>query len=160
MCLIYELVPGIFHLKTRIYSLYKMLQNNRLFFEFFLFFLFSFFLWFFFCCFFFFCVCVTFPDWLFPQSSRFKTSTVHHIKIISDPYLTIFTANTPPYTLVTITSLALSLPCVGSKMVLVGRLVGWVLWHINLCRLFNAKSIFTQIVSSISNNSVLHDYTV
>ena len=21
-------------------------------------------------------------------------------------------------------------------------LVGWVLWHINLCRLFNAKSIF------------------
>ena len=33
-------------------------------------------------------------------------------------------------------------------------LVGWVLWHINLCRLFNAKSIFMQIVSSISNNSV------
>ena len=25
-------------------------------------------------------------------------------------------------------------------------LVGWVLWHINLCRLFNAKSIFMQIV--------------
>ena len=24
----------------------------------------------------------------------------------------------------------------------VGWLVGWVLWHINLCRLFNAKSIF------------------
>ena len=24
--------------------------------------------------------------------------------------------------------------------------VGWVLWHINLCRLFNAKSIFMQIV--------------
>ena len=24
-------------------------------------------------------------------------------------------------------------------------LVGWVLWHINLCRLFNAKSIFKQI---------------
>ena len=22
------------------------------------------------------------------------------------------------------------------------KLVGWVLWHINLCRLFNAKSIF------------------
>ena len=33
-------------------------------------------------------------------------------------------------------------------------LVGWVLWHINLCRLFNAKSIFIQIISSISNNSV------
>ena len=25
-------------------------------------------------------------------------------------------------------------------------LVGWVLWHINLCRLFNTKSIFMQIV--------------
>ena len=34
-------------------------------------------------------------------------------------------------------------------MRLVGRLV---LWHINLCRLFNAKSIFMQIISSISNN--------
>ena len=33
-------------------------------------------------------------------------------------------------------------------------LVGWVLWHINLCRLFNAKSIFIQIISSILNNSV------
>ena len=33
-------------------------------------------------------------------------------------------------------------------------LVGWVLWHINLCRLFNVKYIFIQIVSSISNNSV------
>ena len=33
-------------------------------------------------------------------------------------------------------------------------MVGWVLWRINLCRLFNAKSIFIQIVSSISNNSV------
>ena len=27
-----------------------------------------------------------------------------------------------------------------------GWLVVWVLWHINLCRLFNAKSIFMQIV--------------
>ena len=25
-------------------------------------------------------------------------------------------------------------------------MVGWVLWHIKLCRLFNAKSIFMQIV--------------
>ena len=33
-------------------------------------------------------------------------------------------------------------------------LVVWGLWHINLCRLFNAKSIFIQIISSISNNSV------
>ena len=32
-------------------------------------------------------------------------------------------------------------------------LVVWVLWHIKLCRLFNAKSNFMQIVSSISNNS-------
>ena len=33
-------------------------------------------------------------------------------------------------------------------------LVGWlVLWHINLCRLFNAKSVFMEIVSSISNKS-------
>ena len=39
-----------------------------------------------------------------------------------------------------------------------GWLVGWVLWHINLCRLFNAKSIFIQIISSISNNSVKQEY--
>ena len=31
-----------------------------------------------------------------------------------------------------------------------GWLVGGFLWHINFCRLFNAKSIFMQIVSSIS----------
>ena len=29
----------------------------------------------------------------------------------------------------------------------------------NLCRLFKAKSIFIQIISSISNNSVWHEYT-
>ena len=34
-----------------------------------------------------------------------------------------------------------------------------VLWHINLWRLFNAKSIFMQINSSISNNSVLYKYS-
>ena len=34
------------------------------------------------------------------------------------------------------------------------HLFGWFLWHINFCRLFNAKSIFIQINSSISNNSV------
>ena len=28
-------------------------------------------------------------------------------------------------------------------------LVGWVLWHINLYWLFNAKSIFMQVISSI-----------
>ena len=34
-----------------------------------------------------------------------------------------------------------------------GWLVGWlVLWHTNLCRLFNAKSIFIQIINSISNS--------
>ena len=36
----------------------------------------------------------------------------------------------------------------------IGWLVVWVLWHINFCRLFNAKSIFIQIIISISNNSV------
>ena len=41
-----------------------------------------------------------------------------------------------------------------------GWLVEWVLWHINHCKLFNAKSIFKQIISSISNNSVQHKYTV
>ena len=39
-------------------------------------------------------------------------------------------------------------------------LIGWVLWYINLCGLFNSKSIFMQIISSISNNSVEHEYTV
>ena len=32
--------------------------------------------------------------------------------------------------------------------------VGWVLWHINFCMLFNAKSIFMKINSSISSNPV------
>ena len=31
---------------------------------------------------------------------------------------------------------------------------GSVLWHINLCMLFNAKSIFMKIITSISNNLV------
>ena len=35
-----------------------------------------------------------------------------------------------------------------------------VLWHINHYRLFNIKSIFMHINSSISNNSVKHKYTV
>ena len=39
-------------------------------------------------------------------------------------------------------------------------LVVCVLWHINLCRLFKAKFIFLQIISSNSNNSVEHEYTV
>ena len=37
---------------------------------------------------------------------------------------------------------------------------GLVLWHINRCRLFNAKSIFIHINSSISNNSVQHKYSI
>ena len=41
-----------------------------------------------------------------------------------------------------------------------GWLIGSVLWHISLCRLFNAKSILKQIISSISNNSVEQEYTV
>ena len=36
----------------------------------------------------------------------------------------------------------------------IGWLVGWVLWHMNLCRLFNAKYIFIKIISSVLNNSV------
>ena len=40
-------------------------------------------------------------------------------------------------------------------------LVGWLgFMTFNLCRLFNAKSIFMQIISSISNNSVKHECTV
>ena len=38
------------------------------------------------------------------------------------------------------------------KLVVVGCYLG--LWHINLCRLFNAKSIFIQIIIFISNNSI------
>ena len=37
---------------------------------------------------------------------------------------------------------------------------GWFLWHINLDRLVKAKSIFIQIIISISNNSVEYEYTV
>ena len=33
-------------------------------------------------------------------------------------------------------------------------LICWFLWHINLCGLFDVKSIFMQMDSSISNNSV------
>ena len=43
---------------------------------------------------------------------------------------------------------------------LVGWLVGRFLWHINIFRLFNAKSIIAQIICSISNNSVFYEYTV
>ena len=46
--------------------------------------------------------------------------------------------------------------------IMVDWLVGWLvgfLWHINLCRLFNTKSIFIQI-SFISDNSIYHQYTV
>ena len=39
-------------------------------------------------------------------------------------------------------------------LTLYSLLVGWVLWHINYCRLFNAASILIHINSSISNNSV------
>ena len=37
---------------------------------------------------------------------------------------------------------------------------GLVLWHINHCRLFNAKSIFIRINSSISNISVWYQYSL
>ena len=41
-----------------------------------------------------------------------------------------------------------------SNNVRLSALFVWVLWHIYLCRLFNAKSIFIQILSSISSYSV------
>ena len=34
------------------------------------------------------------------------------------------------------------------------------LWHINICRLFNARSTFIQINTSISNNSPQHKYSL
>ena len=37
---------------------------------------------------------------------------------------------------------------------------GLVLWHINHCSLFNAKSISIHMNRSISNNSVQHKYSV
>ena len=37
-------------------------------------------------------------------------------------------------------------------------LVVWVLWHMNLCRLFNAKYTFIQIIGSILNKSVDHEF--
>ena len=37
---------------------------------------------------------------------------------------------------------------------LVGCLLACILWHINLGRLFNAKSIFIPIIGSILNNSI------
>ena len=37
---------------------------------------------------------------------------------------------------------------------------GLISWHINHCRLFNAKSSFIHIKSSISNNSLQHKYIV
>ena len=39
-------------------------------------------------------------------------------------------------------------------------LVGWVSWHNNHCRLFNAAFIFIQINNSISNNSIKYKYTI
>ena len=42
----------------------------------------------------------------------------------------------------------------------IGWLIVWVLWHINLFRLFNFKYIFIKINCSISNNSVQHKCTV
>ena len=47
-----------------------------------------------------------------------------------------------------------------SQDVMLVWLVVWILGHLNPCRLFNTKSIFIQIISSISNNSVKHTKTV
>ena len=48
----------------------------------------------------------------------------------------------------------LELICLPKVKLFKYSLIVWVLWHINLCRSFNAKSIFIQINSSISNDSV------
>ena len=49
---------------------------------------------------------------------------------------------------------------IGVKEEAFVKLVGWILWHIDPRKLFKAKSIFKQIKSFISNNSVQHKYTV
>ena len=41
-----------------------------------------------------------------------------------------------------------------SIFIIIIGLVVCFLWHINLCRLFNTKSNFKQIIRSISNNSL------
>ena len=42
-----------------------------------------------------------------------------------------------------------------TSQILVGWLVGWFgLWHINLCKLFNAKSIFIEIISCFKQFSL------
>ena len=43
---------------------------------------------------------------------------------------------------------------ISYKYLTVKYLFVWVLWHINTCRLFYAKSTFIQIKKSISNHSV------
>ena len=50
----------------------------------------------------------------------------------------------------------LILSCLDSYLTSVDSLfyIVWVLWYISLCMLFNAKSVSTQIISSVSNNSV------
>ena len=50
--------------------------------------------------------------------------------------------------------IALRSTLIGLYLWLVGWLVIWGLWPFYICRLFNAKFIFIQIISSISNNSV------
>ena len=42
----------------------------------------------------------------------------------------------------------------------ISLLVVYILWHNNICRIFNAKSIFIKINSYILNNSVKNKYTV
>ena len=49
--------------------------------------------------------------------------------------------------------------CYLVRTSLIGWLLIWILWHINLCRLYNATSIFIQMICFISNNSVYHEYT-
>ena len=56
----------------------------------------------------------------------FHISDFYHLKIVNNIFFFIFEG--------------------GLIILFRGWLVVWALWHINLCRLFNAKSIFMKIV--------------
>ena len=53
---------------------------------------------------------------------------------------------------------AIEIPFIRKEMGICFVWFGLVSWHVNHYRLRNAKSIFIQINSSISNNSVEHEY--
>ena len=73
-----------------------------------------------------------------------------NLKKNRDTYITMRTTTDGKYILLLgplwILDLYLLITFMGQIDILVGWLDGLVLWHINLCRLFNAKSIFVQLV--------------